>query len=127
MDPSDEQNVTLKKSKNTPSLTNRALVGLFINKGKYSLMSGKTPGSDRGTTGALSTKRTFWFYTNKGFAITAGLSSLSVLGNGIDPLLEQATSATPGEADALAIFTQPKWGRMRSYTWWRDVQLIHVP
>ena len=87
----------------------------------------KPPGSDQGTTGALSTKRTFLFYIDKDFAITARLSSLSVLGNGIDPLLEQATSATPGEADALAIFTQPKWGRMRSYTWWRDVKLIHVP
>ena len=43
MDPSDEQNVTIKKSKNTPSLTTRTLAGLLINKGRYSLMSVKTP------------------------------------------------------------------------------------
>lgn len=43
MDPSDEQNVTIKKSKNTPPLTTRTLAGLFINKGRYSLMSVKTP------------------------------------------------------------------------------------
>ena len=58
----------------------------------------------------MSTKRTFLFYIDKDFAITARLSSLSVLGNGIDPPLEQATPATPGKAHAPANLTQPKMG-----------------
>ena len=92
MDPSDEQNVTIKKSKNTPSLTTRTLAGLLINKGRYSLMSGKTPrvgpGDNRGLvdqTDVFVSRRQRFCHYNQALVI------FPVLGKGIDPPPEQVT------------------------------------
>ena len=46
----------------------------------------------------------------RNITITAIHSFRSVIGSGIGPLLEQADSATPGEADVPAKSTQPETG-----------------
>ena len=76
----------------------------------------KPPGSDRGTTGALSTKRTFYSSSTEVSPLRPDYHHFPVLGKGIDPPPEQVTWATPNGARAPAKLDVAKeWGRVRSH------------
>ena len=74
------------------------------------MLAKKPPGRTGGQPGPYRPNGRSRSTLTTDFAITARLSFRSIIGNGIGPLLEQADSATPGEADVPAKSTQPETG-----------------
>ena len=70
----------------------------------------RTPGRTGGQLGPYRPDGRSRPTSTRNITITARLSFRSVIGSGIGPLLEQADSATPGEADVPAKSTQPETG-----------------